>query len=303
MYQDENEIYHHGILGMHWGIRRYQNADGSLTPAGRKRAAKLKGQYEKLTRKKIKNGEEKFLRRSDSVRSRKNSDLSDIDLDYKINRFKKEKEARSLEKELAETKGKKALSTVFNQVVKPVLIDKAKEKLSNWLKDQQPLDKYEEAKREAEYQKNLFFTEQNKYNRENKNFGQGKNSNNNNNNQYKDLHNRIDKLDNKLDSLIKKGINNITTSAKNAGKNFVDGIKTDMQNAGKRVVNNINSKIDAKVSNVKFAASNFKEGWSNPNKYSLDRQFKVADSILTSPTVLRQTMNSMPDWLIKGNLY
>lgn len=32
-----SELYHHGILGMHWGIRRFQNKDGSLTGAGRKR--------------------------------------------------------------------------------------------------------------------------------------------------------------------------------------------------------------------------------------------------------------------------
>lgn len=31
-----NELYHHGILGMHWGIRRFQNKDGSLTSVGRK---------------------------------------------------------------------------------------------------------------------------------------------------------------------------------------------------------------------------------------------------------------------------
>lgn len=34
------ELYHHGVKGQRWGIRRYQNKDGSLTAYGKKRYAK-----------------------------------------------------------------------------------------------------------------------------------------------------------------------------------------------------------------------------------------------------------------------
>jgi len=35
-------LKHYGVLGMKWGVRRYQNKDGSLTPAGKRRQEKQK---------------------------------------------------------------------------------------------------------------------------------------------------------------------------------------------------------------------------------------------------------------------
>ena len=36
-YNHTDELYHHGIKGQKWGVRRFQNEDGSLTPAGKRR--------------------------------------------------------------------------------------------------------------------------------------------------------------------------------------------------------------------------------------------------------------------------
>lgn len=47
-YNETSELIHYGIKGMKWGIRRYQNTDGSLTSVGKKRISK---EYKKTARK------------------------------------------------------------------------------------------------------------------------------------------------------------------------------------------------------------------------------------------------------------
>ena len=124
---DVDFIAHHGTKGMHWGQRRYQNPDGSLTPAGRKRYMKSNRFRQKYLREQAKRLEEE-RRKSETAKQRhdrimkssnpeeilKNKDLlTTEELKERINRIKTEQELASYIKQ------------------KPTKMDKAKKYMDN----------------------------------------------------------------------------------------------------------------------------------------------------------------------------
>lgn len=93
----DNELYHYGIRGMRWGVRRFQNKDGSLTSAGRKRQ-KSKGEevhedYKKAHSKK-------------SVKS-----MSDAELKSVNNRLQMERQYATMTKKTS--RGKKVVTALI----------------------------------------------------------------------------------------------------------------------------------------------------------------------------------------------
>lgn len=123
---NNNELMHHGIHGMRWGVRRYQNKDGSLTAAGRKRINQLDSEYQRLTGKKLSKSSADVKKTESKPKSKSISEMTNEEIQEKINRITLEQNLKSLTpKEISA--GERFTKKVMNDVITPAATDIGKQ--------------------------------------------------------------------------------------------------------------------------------------------------------------------------------
>lgn len=129
---DENALEHHGIKGMRWGIRRYQNSDGSLTAAGKKHRGESSSESSSSSSSKTASSSKG--KSSSSGTKKSVSEMSNEELRTAINRLQLEKQYKELTPATV-SKGQKFAKTVMKKVVEPAVTEASKQILKDAIID------------------------------------------------------------------------------------------------------------------------------------------------------------------------
>ena len=102
-----DELQHHGVKGQRWGIRRYQNKDGSLTTIGKNRLDALRNKKIEQLNKKIEKNDYKFNKKANNLIDKKNGE----------DRFNKLKEKYDKQKKYTEEQIKKIKNMSYKELL------------------------------------------------------------------------------------------------------------------------------------------------------------------------------------------
>lgn len=139
MEYDSYELYHYGIKGMKWGIRRTPAQLGHVTKKVGSTAKKVGSAISKRASEAKKNRDAKKTHDEEVKRAQKNSkkklsELTNDELRERIQRMELEQRYRQLTPQ-QKTKGQAFISTVGNQVIKPAATNAARQYLEKQLKN------------------------------------------------------------------------------------------------------------------------------------------------------------------------
>lgn len=136
----QDELKHWGIKGMRWGVRRYQNKDGSLTNAGKKRRAKLETELKELSpkqQKRQKTPSEMTNKELEKYIARRNAERIAYGLDRDISTLQRQSSgdgqgnSNQNQNQQGGQQGNQQKKSVFkDQVLTPVAVDIGKKAMS-----------------------------------------------------------------------------------------------------------------------------------------------------------------------------